>query len=97
MLTVIKRETLDSRGIKRAHVKLKASFYLISNTIVKVDANSNFYVISESRESDETLIFRSDESGNITDFCEIGAAPSIDYAIKHFAKCVHDWRANKRG
>ena len=48
--------------------------------------NSNYYVISNN--GSEVLIFRSDNSGNITDWSEVGTADSTEDAIENFDKCL---------
>lgn len=48
--------------------------------------NNSYYVISNN--GSEVLIFKSDDSGNIVDWLEVGSARSTEDAIENFSECL---------
>jgi hypothetical protein len=48
--------------------------------------NNSYYIISNN--GSEVLIFKSDDSGNIIDWLEVGSAHSTEDAIENFSECL---------
>jgi len=48
--------------------------------------NNSYYIISNN--GSEVLIFKSDDSGNIIDWLEVGSADSTEDAIENFSECL---------
>ena len=50
-----------------------------------------YYIISQSFVADETLIFKSNENGDIVSYCEVGTAENIQDGIDNFKNCIFQW------